>query len=98
MSIYTTRYDKLLDLIISECLPKLNHPAPFLIEIKADGMELETIRRGVINAKAAYVKTGKLQRAVQLIFVDPKLYTTDKKFKGFAVLLRSYNKLRASDI
>lgn len=96
----TKKYDKLLETVIERCKPITDKNIPFLIEIHSQAMELATIKKGLIKAKDAYTKAGKLEKNIQLVFFNPKHYTNNKNFSGFAVGFRTVTKanLTAKDI
>lgn len=88
----TTKYNALLETVIVRCRPQADKNIPFLIAIQSQSMELATIKKGLIKAKDAYTKLGKLPKNLQLVFYNPKNYTNDKSFTGFAVGFRTVNK------
>jgi hypothetical protein len=88
----TNKYDGLLDTVITRCRPQTDKNIPFLIAIQTQSMELATVKKGLIKAKDAYTKQGKLPKNLQLIFFNLKHYTTDKNFVGFALGFRTVNK------
>lgn len=88
----TNKYDGLLDTVIARCRPQADKNIPFLIAIQTQSMELSTVKKGLIKAKDAYTKAGKLPKNLQLVFFNPRHYTADKSFTGFAVGFRTVTK------
>lgn len=81
----TLKYNALLDTVITRCLPMLDKNIPFLIAISSSAMDLATIKKGLIKAKSEYTIAGKLNRSIRMVFHNPRHYTTDKNFTGFAI-------------